>query len=125
MHILFSVFVAILFIQSGLDKVFNWACEKSFYQSHFSKTILSGSVGLLMPVITISELGAGFLSALGLVHMLLTGDHAIACTGMLLANISILMLFLGQRIAKDYAGAATLATYFLATSAGMYFYLNL
>ena len=125
MDILFSAFVAILFIQSGLDKVFNWAGEKSFYESHFSKTFLASTVGLLMPVITLSELAAGFLSAAGVIYLLLTGDHSIACIGMLFANISILMLFFGQRIAKDYAGAATLVPYFLVTSAGMYFYLNL
>lgn len=122
MQALFSVFMAILFIQSGLDKVFNWKEEKEFYKKHFSQTILKGTVGLLMPVITIAELTAGFLSGFGLIYYLLSGDKSLACIGMLMANVSLLMLFFGQRIAKDYAGAVTLVTYFLVAAAGLYFY---
>ena len=53
-----SLFIAILFIQSGVDKVVNWKGEKEFYTSHFKKSILKGTVPILMPVITISELAA-------------------------------------------------------------------
>jgi len=122
MRILFSVFMAILFIQSGLDKVFNWNDEKSFYKKHFSQTFLKDTIGLLMPTITLAELAAGLLSGAGVIYYFLSGDKSIACTGMLLANISLLMLFFGQRVAKDYAGAATLVSYFLAAAAGLYFY---
>ncbi len=122
MRILFSAFTAILFVQSGLDKVFNYREEQAFYKKHFSKSILHGTVGLLMPTITVAELAAGFLSAAGLVVYLLGGSKDLACWGMLFSCLSILMLFLGQRIAKDYAGAQTLATYFLVVAAGLYFY---
>ena len=122
MRILFSVFMAILFIQSGLDKVFNWNDEKSFYKKHFSQTFLKNTIDLLMPTITLAELAAGLLSGAGVIHYILSGDKMIACFGMLMANISLLMLFFGQRVAKDYSGAATLVTYFLAAAAGLYFY---
>jgi hypothetical protein len=122
MRTIFSIFMAILFIQSGLDKVFNWADEKSFYQKHFSQTFLKNTVALLMPTITMAELSSGFLSGIGIVYYLATGNKIIACIGMLLANMSLLMLFFGQRVAKDYPGAATLVPYFLAAAAGLYFY---
>ena len=122
MQIIFSVFISILFIQSGLDKVFNWGDEKSFYKKHFSQTFLRNTIDLLMPTITIAELASGFLSAFGLVYYLLCGDDLIACLGMLMANLSLLMLFFGQRVAKDYQGAATLVPYILAAAAGLYFY---
>ncbi len=123
MRLLFSAFISILFIQSGLDKIFNYKDEKSFYSSHFSKTFLKDTIGLLMPTITFFELAAGFLSAVGLVIQLFGGGKETACWGMLLACVSILMLFFGQRVAKDYAGASTLVAYFLVAAAGMYFYL--
>lgn len=119
-----SLFVAILFIQSGLDKVINWKGEKAFYTSHFEKSILKGSVPLLMPVITISELAAGFLSGIGLLVYVFGGSTDLAILGMLLANLSILQLFFGQRVAKDFAGAATLVPYFLVTLVGLYLYLG-
>jgi hypothetical protein len=122
MQVLFSTFMAILFIQSGLDKVFNWQSEKSYYQKHFSQTILNGTVGLLMPVITLSELSAGFMSGIGVIYYLVTGDKILAWAGMLMANTSLLMLFFGQRVAKDYNGAVTIVTYFLTAAAGLYFY---
>ncbi|MCB0664996.1 MAG: DoxX family membrane protein [Saprospiraceae bacterium] len=122
MRVLFSAFMAILFIQSGLDKVFNWNDEKSFYKKHFSQTFLRGTIDLLMPTITLAELAAGFLSAIGILSYLFMGDKTLACIGMLMANIALLMLFFGQRVAKNYSGAATLVTYFLVAAAGLYFY---
>lgn len=119
-----SLFVAILFIQSGVDKVINRKAEKDFYTSHFEKSILKGTVPLLMPVITISELAAGFLSGIGLIIYLTGGSPNLAFLGMLLANLSIIQLFFGQRVAKDFAGAASLVPYFLITLVGLYFYLS-
>ena len=123
MQLLLSVFVAILFIQSGLDKVFNWKGEKDFYTSHFSKTFLKSTIPLLMPVITVSELAAGFLSGIGALVLLFSGNTSIAFLGMLIAALSIIQLFFGQRVAKDYAGAGSLVPYFLLTIVGLYFYL--
>lgn len=119
-----SLFIAILFIQSGVDKVINWKGEKEFYTSHFKKSILNGTVPVLMPVITISELAAGFLSGIGLIIYLTGGSPNLAFLGMLLANISIIQLFFGQRLAKDFAGAASLVPYFLISLAGLYLYLT-
>lgn len=124
MRLVFSAFMAILFIQSGLDKVFNYEGEKSFYQDHFKDSFLKNTVGLLMPTITAMELASGFLSGAGILLYIFAGDKSMACWGMLLSCASILMLFLGQRVAKDYAGASTLVGYFLATSAGLYLYLQ-
>lgn len=123
MRLLFSCFTAILFLQSGLDKIANWKGEKSFYTDHFSKSFLGSLVPLLMPIITFTELAAGILSAVGVVMLLLGGNHTWGCWGMLLSCIALLMLFFGQRIAKDYAGAATLVPYFLCSAVGLYFYM--
>ncbi len=115
-----SLFMAILFIQSGLDKVFNYQNEKSFYESHFSKSPLKNTVSFLMPTITLSELAAGFLSGIGFVILLSGGGSAFAFWGMFFSALSLCMLFFGQRMAKDYAGAAVLVPYFLVALAGLY-----
>jgi hypothetical protein len=51
--------------------------------------------------------------------LLVTGSRTLAALGALLAIAAILMLFFGQRIAKDYAGAAALVPYFIVASAGL------
>lgn len=123
MQVIFSLILSILFIQSGLDKIFNWKGEKSFYSKHFEKSILKGTVPLLMPIITLSELAAGFLSGIGLILLLFTGNANIALLGALMACLSVIQLFFGQRVAKDYDGAATLVPYFFLAAVGVYFYL--
>jgi uncharacterized membrane protein YphA (DoxX/SURF4 family) len=123
LQILLTLFVAILFIQSGLDKIFNYQAEQSFYKEHFKKTFLKNTVPLLMPMITISELAAGFLCGLGVVLLLFTGNPTIGFLGMLIGALSIIQLFFGQRIAKDFGGAASLVPYFLVTIVGLFTYL--
>ena len=122
--LLFLSMISILFIQSGLDKVFNWNGELAFYKKHFKDTFLKNTVGLLMPVITISELLAGFLSLIGAIIYLFGGNNSLAILGAFFACLSIIQLFFGQRIAKDYAGSATLVPYFFLAVGGLYFLIN-
>ena len=112
-----------LFLQSGLDKLFNWKSEKEYLTKQFSKSILNGSVPLLLPVITLVEFSAGLFSALGFGQVLFTGDSGLGTVGMLCAVTAITMLFFGQRMAKDYGGAAALVPYFLMTVGGLWFFL--
>jgi len=121
-RILFALMIAILFLQSGIDKIVNYQGEKSFYIEHFKDSILAGSVGLLMPVITLFEVAAGILTAIGLVLFMVNGSTTVACLGTLLATLAIIQLFLGQRVAKDYAGAAVLVPYFFLTVGGVYLF---
>ena len=39
----------------------------------------------------------------------------LALYGTILASVALIMLFLGQRIAKDYVGAQSLVSYFILT----------
>ena len=125
-HVLLSVptltllFLAILFLQSGLDKVFNYKGNKEWLTGHFAKSPLKNTVGLLLPTITLLEVAAGVCSALGVVLILLNGSTEIGLLGALLSALSILALFFGQRIAQDYAGAASLTTYFLISLAAIF-----
>jgi uncharacterized membrane protein YphA (DoxX/SURF4 family) len=123
LQLLFSAMVSILFIQSGLDKVRNWKGEKAYYEKHFSKTFLKSSVSLLLPVITFFELAAGFLSAVGIILIVILHNKDVALWGMGIGALTIVQLFFGQRVAKDYEGAAALVPYFLLCGAGLYMYL--
>lgn len=110
-----SLLLAILFLQSGLDKVFDWKGNLSWLNGHFSKTPFKKVVPMLLGTITLAELAAGLLSAFGVIALLTSGSGTWALYGAELAALSLLMLFFGQRIAKDYAGAATLVSYAVFT----------
>ena len=111
--LLCALFVAILFIQSGLDKVFDWKGNLEWLTGHFSKTFLAGSVPIMLGTITLMELATGLLSAAGIIYFLAVGSLGIVFVGAVLGAISLTALFFGQRVAKDYPGAAILVPYFL------------
>jgi uncharacterized membrane protein YphA (DoxX/SURF4 family) len=120
LQILTSAFLAVLFLQSGIDKIVDRRGNLEFLQGHFAKSPLAGMVSVLITVITILEIAAGALSAIGCVMIILTRDPTLAFYGSVISAISIVALFFGQRIAKDYAGAAVLVPYFLLTTVAIY-----
>ncbi len=120
MRIFVSAFLAILFLQSGIDKLVNRDGNLEWLKSHFAKSPLAGIVPTLLTVITILEVAAGSLSAIGCVIVILLRDSTVAFYGAVISAVGIVALFLGQRMAKDYAGAAVLVPYFLLTLVAMY-----
>jgi hypothetical protein len=113
MQILASAFLAILFVQSGIDKVVDRRGNLDWLKGHFAKSPFANIVPLLLTVLTILEIAAGALSAVGCVLIVLLRDSTVAFCGAVLSAFAIVALFFGQRIAKDYAGAAVLVPYFL------------
>jgi hypothetical protein len=120
LQILVSAFLAILFLQSGIDKVVDRRGNLEWLQGHFAKSPLSGIVPALLTAITILEVTAGALSAVGCVVVILLRDSTVAFYGAVVSAMAIIALFFGQRMAKDYAGAAVLVPYFLLTLAAIY-----
>lgn len=119
-QVLASAFLAILFLQSGIDKIIDRSGNLDWLKGHFAKSPLAGMVPLMVTVITIMEVAAGALSAVGCVVIFIRRDSTLAFYGAVIAGFSILALFFGQRMAKDYAGAATLVPYFLLALAAIY-----
>ena len=120
LQVLVSAFLAILFLQSGLDKVIDRRGNRAYLDEHFAKSPLAGTVGPMFVVITILEVSAGALSAVGCILLLLQRDPTVAFIGAVIGGVNFVALFFGQRIAKDYAGAAALVPYFLLALAGIY-----
>jgi len=116
-----GVFFSILFIQSSLDKIFDWKSELEFNKEHFSKTFLKPTVPLMLVVLTTMELCSGLLSVAGVFMVLKAGEISISFYANLLCATTFLALFFGQRIAKDYGGAQSLVSYFIVSLIGIYF----
>ena len=120
MQILASAFLAILFLQSGIDKILDRRGNFEWLKGHFAKSPLAGIVPALLICITILEVAAGALGAVGCVLVIVLKDSTIAFYGAILSAVAITALFFGQRIAKDYAGAAVLVPYFLLALVAIY-----
>ena len=120
MQIFVSAFLAILFLQSGIDKVVDRRGNFEWLKGHFAKSPLAGIVPALLICITILEVAAGALSGVGCLLIIFLKDSTIAFYGAIFSAVAITALFFGQRIAKEYAGAAVLVPYFLLTLIAIY-----
>jgi uncharacterized membrane protein YphA (DoxX/SURF4 family) len=120
LQLLVSAFLAILFLQSGIDKIVDRQGNLSWLSGHFAKSPLARMVPLLFSVLTIIEVSAGLLSGIGFLALLFEHNPIIALYGAVVSAIAILCLFFGQRMAKEYAGAAVLVPYFLLALVAIY-----
>lgn len=112
-EILILLFLIITFLQSGIDKVIDWKGNLSWLTGHFSGTPLQKTVPALLGVVLVTEILAGVLCALGLYEIMYSGGKEMGFLGAVISCIALLMLLFGQRIAKDYEGAKTIAIYFV------------
>ena len=120
LQLLVSAFLAILFLQSGIDKIVDRQGNLQWLSGHFAKSPLAGMVPLLFAVLTIIEISAGVLSGIGVLALLFAHNPTIAFCGAIVSAMALLCLFFGQRMAKEYAGAAVLVPYFLLTLVAIY-----
>ncbi len=107
------VLLAILFLQSGVDKILDFKGNLAWLKGHFAKSPLAGQVMPMLVVITLTETAAGALAAFGAAMLALDGSKSLGLHAAQLCALNIVMLFFGQRLAKDYAGAAALVPYFI------------
>jgi uncharacterized membrane protein YphA (DoxX/SURF4 family) len=120
LQLLVSAFLAICFLQSGIDKVVDRQGNLEWLKGHFSKSPLAGFVSLMFTILTIIELLAGLLSGIGFLTLLFAHNPMIAFYGAVVSALAIVCLFFGQRVAKEYAGAAILVPYFLLALVAIY-----
>ena len=118
-QILIALFLAICFLQSGIDKIIDHKGNLDWLTGHFSKSPLKSLVPLLLTVITITELLGGFLCLVGIFDFLINGTKSLMLYGFIINAISLVALFFGQRVAKDYEGAAVLLGYFVLSIIGI------
>lgn len=112
-EIILLAFMIITFLQSGIDKIIDWKGNLGWLKGHFEKTPLKNMVPFLLGVVLIVEVIAGVLCAIGIFQLMSSGGNEFGLYGAIASCIALLMLLFGQRIAKDYEGARTIAVYFI------------
>lgn len=114
-EILLLIFLTVTFLQSGLDKVLDWKGNIEWLKGHFSETIFKNIVPFLLSIVLFMEVLVGILSIFGVYRIIAKQDTTSGFYGAILGGVTLLMLLLGQRIAKDYEGARTIVVYLIPT----------
>ena len=119
--LLVLVFFLIVFIQSGLDKIFDYKGNLNFLKDllkiYFSPTLIE----LALISVTILELTSGILCLIGILNFLFNDSNFIGLIGLIVGSIALLVLLFGQRVSKNYDGAKTIAIYFILAMIGISF----
>jgi len=119
-EILILLFLIVTFMQSGIDKIADWKGNVGFIKSHFKDSPLRNNVPVLLAVILTIEIAAGIFMIIGTYQIYSSGLKEIALIGVELSAVALIFLLIGQRLAKDYTGAMTLAVYFIITLLGVF-----
>jgi hypothetical protein len=113
-------FFAVVFLQSSLDKLLDPDGNLGYLRDHFkSAPIPEEMVVPLFWALAFLELAAGVLCGLALLTFSFWSGGFLARWGLRFATFALLSLLLGQRMAKDYAGAAVVASYFAVALLGL------
>ena len=118
-QILIAIFTLIVFIQSGLDKIFDRKGNLKYFQAHFKDSIFKKIYPSLLTIITLFELVGGGMLVYGIYFSFTERTTLWIFYGFVHLAITLIFLFLGQRIAKDYLGAADLVPYFILIILGI------
>ena len=118
-QILIAIFIAIAFIQSGIDKVLDRKGNLEFFKVHFANTFLKNVTPLLLIILTIFELAGGLTLVYGIYFAFVYRTTLWIFYGFVMLALTIILLFAGQRIVKDYLGAADLVPYFILIMLGI------
>ena len=118
--VLVLVFLTITFIMSAHDKLFHWNDNMAWMKPHFEKTILKNFVPQALGVLVFFELIAGISCVVGIIELYINGGRMFGFYGAVFSCISLLMMLFGQRLAKDFDGARTIAIYFVIAVLGVF-----
>ena len=112
-QILVSIFFSIVFFQSSIDKINDREGNLKFFNHHFKGTFFQNYTAISLNLLTLLEIISAFLCFSGVLYKLSYHDSIFIYYGLLMSAIVLLSLLLGQRIAKDYVGAADITIYFI------------
>ena len=118
-QIFIAIFLFIAFFQSGLDKIIDRKGNLDFLKAHFSDSPLIKIIPIMLLILTFLEIIGSLMLGYGVYYAFVNRSTLWIFYGFVVIAITIIMLFAGQRIAKDYLGAADLVPYFILIMLGI------
>lgn len=117
-HFLIMTFFAITFLQSAVDKIIDWKGNLGFLTGHFKNSPVAKQVPILLGSLTLVEFLSGLFCVYAIIRMFVAPTLLPVVCALSMCGLNLLMLLIGQRLAKDYAGAATIGNYMLMVLLG-------
>ena len=118
-QIFIAIFLFIAFFQSGLDKVIDRKGNLDFLKAHFSDSPVIKIIPIMLMILTFLEIIGSLMLGYGVYYAFVNRSTLWIFYGFVVIAITIIILFAGQRIAKDYLGAADLVPYFILIMLGI------
>ena len=118
-QIFIAIFLFIAFFQSGLDKVVDRKGNLDFLKAHFSDSPVIKIIPFMLLILTFLEIIGSLMLGYGVYYAFVNRSTLWIFYGFVVIAITIIILFAGQRIAKDYLGAADLVPYFILIMLGI------
>lgn len=119
-EIFILLFLIITFGISVIEKLTDWKGTISYIEENFKNTFIKNFIKPLIAILIALEVFSLIFLILGAFQLFSTKEKEYALLGCVFSTISILYMLIGQRIAKDYPGATSLAIYFLVSVFGIY-----
>lgn len=119
-YILILCFLAITFIQSAYEKIMYRRQNIEWLTAHFAETPIRNIVPFSVTLLTVLELISGILCIAGCVELIARNERTLGLYGAIFSCITLLLMLLGQRMAKDYDGARTIVIYFIPAVTAVY-----
>jgi|TARA_B110000438_G_scaffold93108_1_gene92657 uncharacterized membrane protein YphA (DoxX/SURF4 family) len=118
-QIFIAIFLSIAFLQSGFDKIIDRKGNEDYFTSQFSDSILKSITSFLLSILTVLELTGGIMLIYGIYFAFVERTTLWIFYGLVILAITTIALFAGQRVAKDYLGAADIVPYFILIMLGI------
>ncbi len=118
-QIFIAIFLFIAFFQSGLDKVIDRKGNLDFLKAHFSDSPLIKIIPIMLLILTFLEIIGSLMLGYGVYYAFVNRSTLWIFYGFVVIALTIIFLFAGQRIVKDYLGAADLVPYFILIMLGI------
>tara|TARA_B110000977_G_C10735944_1_gene360996 strand:+ start:227 stop:613 length:387 start_codon:yes stop_codon:yes gene_type:complete len=112
-------FFFIVFIQSGVDKIFDYKGNLSFLNDLLKIYFSPPLIAFALILVTIFELISGILCLIGIVDFIFNKSNLIGLIGLIIGSLALLILLFGQRVSKNYDGAKTITIYFILAMIGI------
>jgi hypothetical protein len=114
------IFLIITFGISVVEKLTDWKGTISYIKENFKNTFIKNLIKPLIAFLILLEIISLIFLIFGAYRLVIPQKTEIALLGCVFSTLSILYMLIGQRIAKDYQGATSLAVYFLVCVFGIF-----
>lgn len=109
----FGIFLAITYLISSYEKLADFKGNLAWMKPHFSNSILKNTVPLSLGILVFFEVVTAITSLAGLITLYTSQNTAYIHYANISNLISLFLMLIAQRLAKDFDGARTIVIYLI------------